>query len=570
MAEKELVRILDSIARRRQKRIVTGKVRGGKRSEIITVGKQGKYLRYRVPPDPESVEDIALLPTIRAAIMHAKNGKVEVKKRDFREKVRRRKISTLLCLVLDSSSSMAEPEKMSALRSAMDTIFLDAYQKRDRVALVSAHGHSADVLSKFTSGVDTVKRSADRVSFGGTTPLPLGISKGVDLIKAKLATEPSSLPIMVILTDGGVNTPMVTGGDVNEDLVRLSEKVKDRGIRVLVVDVDPESSGLALADMFEAEYYRETASVEQSIFASPVYEMQAEKILGAVVVSAERRGVLFRNFPDSSVDSAIETIKSAGIEIETTGCMYHCDPERPENFCRECQLKNELGILQRSNEQMPVEVIDHTVSPDELKGRIYLRFLSIPGIFDRVNRGLLFIRNVDLLSEESASLIADVLSTGKNVLEKDGQRIEHDISFSLAGTIGDGEVPGALKEYFVSVVDSESFSEDELGLKSALKGEVSYRDTILNARAVLSGVSPLDSQLDALVRACYDMGFPGNDSEIKIMEYARTLAAMESGRIDGEHVIRAIDIIGREIGGKSEEEMETADAQKEEGVKADG
>jgi len=860
MAEKELVKILDSLAKRRQKRIVTGKVRGGKRSEIITVGKQGKYLKYRVPQDPEKVEDVALLPTIRAAIMHAKNGKVEVKKRDFREKVRRRKISTLLCIVLDSSSSMAEPEKISSLRSAMDTIFLDAYQKRDRVALVSAHGHSAEVLSKFTSGVDTVKRVADRVSFGGTTPLTMGISKGLDLIKSKLSTEPSSIPIMAILTDGMVNTPSVTGGDVNDELIRLSERAKKMGVRVLVVDVDPEEYGMMLAETFDAEYYHEDVSAEESAFVSPVYAMKAEKALGAVAVSGEKAGVLFRNFPENSMDEAIESIRSAGIEIESTGCMYHCDPEHPENFCRECQLKHELGILQRTTEQIPIEVInpdispeelkgriylrfltvpgvfdranrgllfikdvdllseestsliadvlstgknildkdgngvEHAVSfslvgsigdgevpdilkdyfvsivdvsssqtremkiresvyrneftadplgfakrreqdkeifhaklrkgkemvssveipselaslftpdkrelirafsaikghsvvdiedileassilsfavditgnrdegltaaareylrmplinpqmrilfrnfpensmdeaiesirsagieiestgcmyhcdpehpenfcrecqlkhelgilqrtteqipievinpdisPEELKGRIYLRFLTVPGVFDRANRGLLFIKDVDLLSEESASLIADVLSTGKNILDKDGNGVEHAVSFSLVGSIGDGEVPGALKEYFISLIDARHFSDDELMLKSALREDVSCSDLIHDSRLNLSEVSPLDTQLDALVRVCYSMGFTGNDSEIKIMEYARTLAAMEDRKIpDNEHIIRAIDLIGRGTEEASKDTREDVGSKKTEEVAADG
>ena len=570
MSDRELVTILDSLARRRQKRIVTGKVRGGKRSEIITIGKQGKYLKYRVPPDPEKVEDIALLPTIRAAIMHAKNGTVEVKKKDFREKVRRRKISTLLCIVLDSSSSMAEPGKINALRSAMDTIFLDAYQKRDRVALVSAHGHTAEILSKFTSGVDTVKKVADRATFGGTTPLAIGISTGLDLIKSKLSTEPNTLPIMAILTDGRINTPSITGGDVNDELIRLSERAKEMGVRVLVVDVDPEEHGIILSEIFNAEYYHAEHTGEESTFTSPIYEMHAERVVGLLAISGEKRGVLFRNFPEEAIDAAIETVRGAGIEIDSTGCMYHCDPERPEEFCRECQLKSELGILNTVREPMPVEVVEHDISPDELKGRIYLRFLSVPGVFARANRGLLFIKDVDLLSEESASVIADALSSGRNLLEKDGHVVEHSVRFSLAGSIGEGEVPGALKEYFVSVVDAREIEEDELILKSVLGDKVGYKESVRRARAILPEVSVLDTQLDALVRACYDMGFKGNDSEIKIMEYARTISALEKRHTpDMDDMVSAIAFIGGKLAHDPETD-EGIERQETDGVKADG
>ncbi len=548
-------------------------MRGGKRTEIITVGKQGKYLKYRIPPDPDKVEDIALLPTIRAAILHAKDGKVEVRKRDFREKVRRRKISTLVCFVLDASSSMAESEKIAALRSVLDSLFLDAYQKRDRVALITAHGHRADVLSKFTSGVDIVKKMADRVKFGGTTPLSLGISEAFALIKSKLSNEPNTVPIMILLTDGMANTPSVPGGDINEELQALAVRAKELGVRTLVVDVDKDMGAQPIAEMFGAGYYPATGEVRELEFVNPAYVEKAERAIYLSMLSPEAGGFLISGFPEKSVDKAIERIRSAGIEIESTGCLYHCDPDEPENMCRECSLRHELGLLKSRKEPMPIIVVDRDIAPEELRGEIYLKYLLTPSVFRDVNRGLLFIKNVDLLSDESARAIADVLVSGRNRVERGGDVIEHRIAFSLAGT-AEGEVPDVLKEFFILTVDAKDLDDFEMRIRSALssfrpvkKREV--RKRIYSAKKLLPEVYPLDSHLDSIARVCYEMGFEGNSSEIKIVDYARTVAALEGRAVpDNRHMMEGIKALRWRMR-RSSEEAEENGAVKEE-VMANG
>ena len=96
MGSGDLKKIMTALLQQKSKRIVTGTVRTGRRTDIMTVGNQGRYLKHRAPKTSE-VTDIAILPTITSAIMHSRGGKIEVKKRDYREKVRRRKISTLIC-----------------------------------------------------------------------------------------------------------------------------------------------------------------------------------------------------------------------------------------------------------------------------------------------------------------------------------------------------------------------------------------------------------------------------------------------------------------------------------------
>ena len=152
MASGDLKKIMTTLLHQKSKRIVTGTVKSGRRTDIMTVGSQGRYLKSR-PPKTSDVSDIAILPTIQAAIMHSQGGKIEVKKRDYREKVRRRRISTLICMVLDASSSMVMDAKMKGIKDALGELMLDAYQKRDRISLVSCYGRNAEVVLPFTSSM---------------------------------------------------------------------------------------------------------------------------------------------------------------------------------------------------------------------------------------------------------------------------------------------------------------------------------------------------------------------------------------------------------------------------------
>ncbi|HEQ78640.1 MAG TPA: hypothetical protein ENN76_00070, partial [Euryarchaeota archaeon] len=95
--------ILTRITHQRRSRVVTGLVRGGRRTDILTVGTRGRYVKHRQPKD-DVVQDIALLPTIKSAIMRSGGKDVKVKKSDFKEKIRRRKISSISCIVIDTSS----------------------------------------------------------------------------------------------------------------------------------------------------------------------------------------------------------------------------------------------------------------------------------------------------------------------------------------------------------------------------------------------------------------------------------------------------------------------------------
>ena len=108
----------------------------GRRS--VTESRDGKYVRSRIPETPGP--DIALDATIRAAAPHQRGREgalaVKIEPSDLREKVRERKMGNTVLFVVDASGSMGAQQRMTAVKGAILSLLIDAYQKRDRVGLV--------------------------------------------------------------------------------------------------------------------------------------------------------------------------------------------------------------------------------------------------------------------------------------------------------------------------------------------------------------------------------------------------------------------------------------------------
>ncbi len=256
-SDEKIVRsILSDFARKRKKKLVTGQMKSGRRAEVLTKGKRGRYVRSRLP-DGE-VTDIAVAPTIRAAALHAENGKIRVKKSDYREKVRRRRIATLINIVMDTSGSMDEMDKVDITRSVIVALLKDAYQRRDKVSLVTYSGRKGELILPFTSSVELAKRYLETIPFGGTTPLASGILIGLHALHNEIKKDPSTIPIMVLVTDGKSNVPLEVGGNIRRELSTVLHHVISEGIHVLVVDMSSHGSKLAseIAEEVNGRYYQ--------------------------------------------------------------------------------------------------------------------------------------------------------------------------------------------------------------------------------------------------------------------------------------------------------------------------
>ena len=166
----------------------------GRRS--VTESRDGKYVRSRIP---ETIGmDIALDATIRAAAPHQMGRKgslaVKIEASDLREKVRERKMGNTVLFVVDASGSMGAQQRMTAVKGAILSLLIDAYQKRDRVGLVVFRGQTAEVLLPPTSSVELARKYMQHLPVGGKTPLAQGLSKAFEVIQREKMINPHTIP----------------------------------------------------------------------------------------------------------------------------------------------------------------------------------------------------------------------------------------------------------------------------------------------------------------------------------------------------------------------------------------
>jgi magnesium chelatase subunit D len=135
--------------------------------------------------------------------------RLRVRAEDLRWQVREGREGNLVLFVVDASGSMAARRRMTATKGAVLSLLLDAYQRRDKVGLVSFHGPGADVLLPPTSSVELAARRLASLPTGGRTPLAAGLSRARGVLDSEAVRDPRRRPLLIVVTDGRANA---TGG----------------------------------------------------------------------------------------------------------------------------------------------------------------------------------------------------------------------------------------------------------------------------------------------------------------------------------------------------------------------
>jgi magnesium chelatase subunit D len=210
---------------------------------------------------------VALDATLRAAAphqLHRKNGNglaVVLTPDDIREKIREKRIGNFLLFVVDASGSMGARGRMAASKGAVMSLLLDAYQKRDKVAMVSFRKDEAVVNLPPTGSIELAAGLLKEMPVGGRTPMSAGLVKSYEILRNHLVREPSARPIALFITDGKSNASLGAAKPVPEALALAGRMALESRIRFIVVDTESEGLirfGLArqLAGALNAEYFK--------------------------------------------------------------------------------------------------------------------------------------------------------------------------------------------------------------------------------------------------------------------------------------------------------------------------
>ncbi len=183
--------------------------------------------------------------TLLAAVNNQRRpGRPQVQPEDVRRAIREGREGNLVIFVVDASGSMAARDRMSAVGGAALSLLRDAYQRRDKVAVITFRGRQADVLLPPTSSVYIAGRRLARFDTGGKTPLAQGLLAARDVVVREKARDRARRPLVVVLTDG-----RATGGPDPLGRTRTAARMLlAEGAAAVVVDCETSFVRLGLAE----------------------------------------------------------------------------------------------------------------------------------------------------------------------------------------------------------------------------------------------------------------------------------------------------------------------------------
>jgi magnesium chelatase subunit D len=222
----------------------------GRRSAAYT--RNGRVVGARRPGDrPGSIH---LPATVAAAAPHqlarGRRDRLVLHTEDLRAAVHKGREANLVLFVVDASGSMAARQRMRAVKGAVLSLLRDAYQRRDRVGLVTFRGERAEVVLPPTNSHEIGAARLRELPTGGRTPLAAGLSAAARVLATARRRDPDRRPLLVIVTDGRATS----GPDPAAAAAALS------GVASVVVDCEsgPVRLGLAgrLATALRGRYLR--------------------------------------------------------------------------------------------------------------------------------------------------------------------------------------------------------------------------------------------------------------------------------------------------------------------------
>ncbi|MGW1452124.1 VWA domain-containing protein, partial [Micromonospora sp. NPDC002411] len=175
----------------------------GRRSRARTG--RGRTTGARVPNG--RVGALHLPATVRAAAPHQASrgrltGPLRLRPDDVREAVREGREGNLVLFVVDASGSMGARQRMTAVKDAVLALLTDAYQRRDKVAVIAFRGADARTVLPATSSVLAASTRLTELPTGGRTPLAEGLLAAADLLRVERLRDPLRRPLVLVVTDG--------------------------------------------------------------------------------------------------------------------------------------------------------------------------------------------------------------------------------------------------------------------------------------------------------------------------------------------------------------------------------
>lgn len=293
-------------------------------------------------------------------------------------------------------------------------------------------------------------------------------------------------------------------------------------------------------------------------FTGIVGQEKMKEALILNIINPSLGGVLIRGEKGTAKSTLVRGLASLLAERNENHCEFHCDPEKPDEFCDEClksyKAGEEIEIIQGKMKviNLPISAtedrvvgtldIEHAIKNGEKKFE--------KGILAQSNRNILYVDEINLLDDHIVDVLLDSAAMGVNSIEREGISFSHPAKFVLVGTMNpeEGDLRPQLLDRFGLVVDVageketskrvevvkrrlEFEADPEKFIKKFEKDENELKEKIEKSKKILKNVKCSDEMYEIAAKISIALNVDGHRADISVIKTAITIAAYE-GRED--------------------------------------
>jgi Mg-chelatase subunit ChlI len=284
-------------------------------------------------------------------------------------------------------------------------------------------------------------------------------------------------------------------------------------------------------------------------FTAIVGQERLKRALLLNAVNPSIGGVLVEGPSGTAKSTAVRGLAALLPELDVVAdCPFSCDPAAP---CEVCAARTDERPVARRRARivtLPLNATDDRVAGSVDIARALREGVAAlePGLLAEVNRGILYVDEINLLDDHLADLLLDAAALGVNTVEREGVSVAHPSRFLLVGTMNPEE--GDLRPQLADriglrvVVDAlaaaderaevlrrrEGYTDDADGFHTAWDAEeAALSARVAAAQERLPGVSVPDDLYAGIARVVTRSGVASHRADVAILQCAKAQAALD-------------------------------------------